>query len=96
MEGHDIQKLAVTAKDSVIVRGGYPTPYSSPNGGEYFDDTLQRQCHFSTSDLRGLIRKMILDICEIRNMSKNIMFYLLSLSLRTSFTNYTTETLFRS
>lgn len=38
MEDHDIQELAVTAKDSVIVRGGYPAPYSSPNGGEYFDE----------------------------------------------------------
>ncbi|XP_070156818.1 hepatocyte nuclear factor 4-gamma isoform X5 [Polyergus mexicanus] len=32
MEDHDIQELTVTAKDSVIIRGEYPAPYSSPNG----------------------------------------------------------------
>lgn len=91
MEGHDIQELAVTAKDSVIVRGGYPAPYSSPNGGEYFHEyfaayIMSVMSFHSTSDLHELMRKMVLSqylTFTKLEMLMNIMFYLSVVSLYT-------------
>lgn len=95
MEGHDIQELAVTAKDSVIVRGGYPAPYSSPNGGEYFHEyfaALYNELNVVSFDERFTWINAkdgsfpILDIYEIRNVDEYHVLFICRLSVYMSFT----------